>query len=186
MKKEITPTSIDYAILGLIRNEPQSGYGIRKVFETTALGAYSNSPGTIYPALKRLQKIGVVKNKKDKDDGKNKFFITKKGIKVLRDWVVKPLEKKDIERNLDKIFLRFAFMDDLANQEEKINFIQSFQSLITIYLRDIINYHKSESSNIPLHGRLAFEHGIESYKTTLKWCKKTLILLTSKENQNEK
>ena len=77
MSKKNSPTSLDYAILGLLKNEPQSGYGIRKVFETTALGTYSDSPGTIYPALKRLQKIALIKNKADKKDGKKKFFITK-------------------------------------------------------------------------------------------------------------
>ncbi len=58
--KNIKPTLLDYAILGLIQNQPLSGYAIRKLFEETALGNYSSSPGTIYPALSRLQKFDLV------------------------------------------------------------------------------------------------------------------------------
>jgi DNA-binding PadR family transcriptional regulator len=62
MKKARTPkiTSLDYAILGLMYQKPSSGYGIRMQFETTAIGNYSSSPGAVYPALDRLQKLGLV------------------------------------------------------------------------------------------------------------------------------
>lgn len=182
MKKEIIPTSIDYAILGLIKNEAQSGYGIRKIFETTAMGIFSNSPGTIYPALKRLQKFELVENRKNESDGKNKFHITTSGLQILKKWVTQPLEKNDVEKKLDEVFLRFAFMDDLSSLEEKITFLKSLQNLITIFLQGLQAYHKNEAHNIPVTGRLSFEHGIESYKTTLKWCKKSIQFLTSKNN----
>ena len=31
---------------------------------------------------------------------------------------------------------------------------------------------------MPLHGRLAFQYGIDSSKTTLKWCKKAIAQIT--------
>ena len=46
MKRDIT-TSLGYALLGLIHLQPQSGYGLRKVFESTPMGHYSWSPGAI-------------------------------------------------------------------------------------------------------------------------------------------
>ena len=39
-----------------------SGYDLRKVFEETALGNYSSSPGAIYPALSRLEQQGIPRN----------------------------------------------------------------------------------------------------------------------------
>ena len=41
-------TPLSYALLGLMQMEPRSGYALRKVFETTPLGGYSSSPGSIY------------------------------------------------------------------------------------------------------------------------------------------
>ena len=51
-------SSLDCAILGLLSRRPGSGYDIRRVFQTTALGRYSDSPGSIYPAIKRLNRPG--------------------------------------------------------------------------------------------------------------------------------
>jgi DNA-binding PadR family transcriptional regulator len=181
MKKEIIKaTSLDFAILGMITHEPLSGYGIRKVFETTAMGNYSNSPGTIYPALKRMQKFELIENYETKEDGKKKFHITKKGEDLLKEWLIRPLKMNDVERKLEEVFLRFAFMDIVPEKESKISFLESFRDLLKRYLKQLQDYHKAETKNLPLHGRLSFEYGIESYKTALKWCNKTLLVFTKK------
>lgn len=175
---------MDYAILGLIHQQPQSGYGIRKTFETTALGNYSSSPGAIYPALKRLQKLGLaIKSTYGKKE-KNRFSCTGAGIIVLKEWLLKPLELHDVAQNLDELLLRFAFMDTLLQKEEKLAFLQSFQRLLKTYIKALKAYHKKSSGNMPLNGRLAFEHGIASCQTTLRWSKNALITL-SKHQENE-
>ncbi|TDI71600.1 MAG: PadR family transcriptional regulator [Bacteroidetes bacterium] len=179
--KNIKPTLLDHAILGLISTAPMSGYAIRKVFETTAMGNYSSSPGTIYPALKRLQKLRLVEKKKSEEDDKNKFFITSQGKPIFKAWLTKPLDQNDVARKLDEILLRFGFMDTLLNKQEKVVFLESLCDLLTDYTGQLEAYHKREYDNLPLHGRLAFEHGIESYKTTLKWCEKALIIFTKND-----
>lgn len=94
MIKNIKPTLLDFAILGLIQNQPLSGYGIRKVFEETAMGNYSNSPGTIYPAIKRLEKFELVERVLQQDTAKTRIQITKKGLLRLKEWLLQPIEKK--------------------------------------------------------------------------------------------
>ncbi len=176
--KNIQPTLIDHAILGLISPAPMSGYAIRKVFETTAMGNYSSSPGTIYPALKRLQKLALVEKKKSEEDDKNKFSITSQGKQIFKAWLTKPLDQNDVAKKLDEVLLRFGFMDTIINNQAKVVFLESLRGLLTDYAGQLENYHKKEFDNLPLHGRLAFEHGIESYKSTLKWCEKTLLIFT--------
>ena len=167
-------TSLDYAILGLIHQEPQSGYGIRKAFETTALGNFSSSPGAIYPALKRLQKLGLVNKSTFGKEDKRKFGPTEIGINALREWLLKPLELKDVAKNLDELLLRFAFMDNLLEKEEKLSFLLSLQELLKAYITELKAYHKNTAAHLPVNGRLAFEHGIASCQTTLRWSKKAL------------
>ena len=53
-------TTLDYIILGLIQENALSGYRIRKTFEDTALGNFGGSPGTIYPALNRLEQNKLI------------------------------------------------------------------------------------------------------------------------------
>jgi DNA-binding PadR family transcriptional regulator len=170
-------TSMDYAILGLIHQHPQSGYGIQKAFETTALGNYSSSPGAIYPALKRLQKLDLVIKSTYGEKEKNRFSCTKTGINVLKEWSLKPLELHDVAQNLDELLLRFAFMDNLLQKEEKLHFLQSLQRLLKTYITELKTFHNNSAADLPLNGRLAFEHGIASYQATLRWCKKAITTL---------
>src|SRR5690606_8869973 len=53
-------TTLEYALIGLIRECPRSGYELRKVFVETAMAGYSGSPGAIYPALRRLEADGLI------------------------------------------------------------------------------------------------------------------------------
>src|SRR5512147_2485967 len=64
MARELT--TLEYALLGLLQQTPQSGYDLRKVFETSPMGHYSSSPGAIYPALKRLRTRGLISAKVDR------------------------------------------------------------------------------------------------------------------------
>lgn len=178
MKKDIKPTLLDFAILGLIQDTPLSGYGIRKVFEETAMGNYSNSPGTIYPAIKRLEKFELVEKVLQQDTAKTRVQITKQGLLRLKQWLIQPIEKIEVEKKTDELLLRFAFMETLVNKEQKITFLHSFQDLLKTYIQDLQNFYSTESNSMPLHARLAFQHGIESNKTTLKWCKNAISVLT--------
>lgn len=183
-KKElIKPTLLDYAILGLIQDQPLSGYAIRKLFEQTALGNYSGSPGTIYPALNRLQKFELVKKITQVKSGKNSFEVTAKGILILQKWFSKPIEKIEVERKTDELLLRFGFMEAMVDMEQKVSFLTSFRDLLQIHIKELQAYYDTESNNMPLHGRLAFQYGIDSSKTTLKWCKKALLQIAGNEHK---
>ena len=163
-----------------------TGYAIRKEFETTALGHYSSSPGAIYPALNRLQKKGLIEKVKTDPDGKYRFLCTSLGIEVLKEWFSIPLIKKDVTHNLNELFLKFGFMGDVIGQRSVLDFLRSFHDLLKDYLSELQKYYDSEAFKaIPPHGKLAFEHGLMSYKTSLKWCKKSIQLIQN-QLKNEK
>ena len=169
MAKSLKITLLDYAILGLVYQRPLTGYAIRKEFELTALGNYSSSPGSIYPALKRIQSAQLVDISKLEGQRGGKYRITRNGIHSLRMWLERPLTKEDVSRNLNELLLRFAFMGGLVSLEIKLAFLTSFQDLLEEHIADLQRYLELERSQLPLHGRLAFEHGIASCKATLDW-----------------
>ena len=49
-------TRLDYALLALIAQEPRSGYDLRKIYALTPLAHFSDSPGAVYPSLRRLER----------------------------------------------------------------------------------------------------------------------------------
>ena len=96
----------------MLCQSPQSGYDLRKIFETTALGNHSGSPGAIYPPLRRLEQQGFVEGEVDTTMAlrpKKVFHPTKAGRETLSDWLVREIEREDVERRIDELLLRFAF-----------------------------------------------------------------------------
>ncbi len=178
-------TDLDFAILGLLHQQPETGYGIRMIFETTALGTYSSSPGSIYPALKRLQKLGMIEQEAfTSDTGKTKprYKPTMKGEQALVAWMTQEITDEDISKKVNLLLLRFAFMDHHIGRSQKVAFLQSFIEKIEVYLDELKAFHRREAVDLPLHGRLAFEHGIALYHTHLEWGQKALTVIQQTEN----
>jgi hypothetical protein len=53
-------TTLEFALLGLLDQRPLSGYDLRRIFATTPFTYYSDSPGAVYPALRRLEARGWI------------------------------------------------------------------------------------------------------------------------------
>jgi DNA-binding PadR family transcriptional regulator len=68
-------------VLGLIAEEPRHGYDIIKALEAKFQGAYSPSPGAIYPMLQMLEEADLVSS--TADGNKRLFSITAQGKAYL-------------------------------------------------------------------------------------------------------
>ncbi|HEX8725210.1 MAG TPA: PadR family transcriptional regulator [Gemmatimonadaceae bacterium] len=75
---------LKYVILQLIDEKPRHGYDIIKALEERSQGAYSPSPGTVYPTLTMLEEMGYVKATTE-EGGKKIYEITAEGKKYLAD-----------------------------------------------------------------------------------------------------
>lgn len=170
------PTTLEYAILGLLSFGPSSGYDLMHVFETTALGNYSSSPGAIYPALARLEKRGLVEGVVDDARAlrpRKVFRPTREGGRTLRRWLRAAITKDDVQRRLDELMLRFAFhslLDDGATRD----FLERLAGTVEEYLGELKEQRKIFTDDEPPHGRMAFEFGVERYRACARWARRSL------------
>ena len=159
-------TPLSYALLGLIRMEPRSGYALRKVFETTPLGNYSSSPGSIYPALKTLEKVGMI-DSRPSTARKTQFHITPAGSQVLDSWLAQPVAPGE---NTDVSLLRFALLQAHPDRSLTLNFLRSFALAARNHIVGLKafmagNLHQS----MPLQSRLAVQYGLRATETAAEW-----------------
>ncbi|HET6609238.1 MAG TPA: PadR family transcriptional regulator [Rhodopila sp.] len=70
-------------VLHLIAEKPRHGYEIIKAIEESVGGAYSPSPGVIYPTLTLLEELGYVTVTTGTDSGKKLHTITPQGQAYL-------------------------------------------------------------------------------------------------------
>jgi DNA-binding PadR family transcriptional regulator len=77
------PGALRLVVLGLIAEQPRSGYDIIKALEAKFQGAYSPSPGAIYPMLQMLEEADLVASRAD--GNKRLFSITDQGRAYLAE-----------------------------------------------------------------------------------------------------
>jgi DNA-binding PadR family transcriptional regulator len=71
-------------ILRLLEEKPRHGYEIIKELEARSSGAYSPSPGTVYPTLTMLEDLGYARAVPE-EGGKKIYEITEEGKKHLAE-----------------------------------------------------------------------------------------------------
>jgi PadR family transcriptional regulator AphA len=163
--------SLGYALLGLLQ-KPSSGYDLRKVFSSTSLKTYSDSPGAIYPALARLEKAGLIRGTVEEGSGLRRrqvFRLTPKGLSELKQWITRPITREDLVRGQQEIMLRFAFSETVLSSVASINLLQSLETALKSYIDALREEFEVLKPMVPASGRLAFECGIRGTECLLDW-----------------
>ena len=174
MTKPDSNSTLAFALLGLIWQEPRSGYDLRKFFSSTPMISFSDSPGAIYPALRRLEQRGLVRGhiEKERQSRHRKVFqLTALGRAKFRRWQAQPVTRNDVIRHLDALMLRFAFMDQFAAKGAALRFLKGLYKELAAYIPDLREYLKANGERMPQSGRLALESGIQGYEAQLRWTK---------------
>jgi DNA-binding PadR family transcriptional regulator len=168
---------LGFALLGLLHEQPMSGYDLRKFFATTAMGSFSDSPGAIYPALGRLERRGLARGTVAESTSLRKrrvFKITAKGLAAFKAWLRKPVTRDDVIRRAGELTLRLAFMDQTLGAERTVTFLREYVEQLAGYIPSLHEYFKTNASKMPMSSRLAFEWGVRDYEARLKWARTSI------------
>ena len=86
--RELLKGSTDSLLLCLTNGRPMYGYQIIKELQKKSNGYFKFKEGTLYPALHRLEKKGMLKGNWQKLTGgqeRRYYYITEKGQKALNE-----------------------------------------------------------------------------------------------------
>ena len=85
-ERELLKGSTDSLLLCLINYQPMYGYQIIKELERRSNGYFQFKEGTLYPALHRLEKSGLIRGKWQRlstHQERRYYYITQKGQQAL-------------------------------------------------------------------------------------------------------
>ncbi|MGA2848497.1 MAG: PadR family transcriptional regulator [Terracidiphilus sp.] len=166
-------STLEFALVGLLRQKAQSGYDLRKTFTETAMRHYSDSPGSIYPALKRLRARGWIEAEPKDSRGREVFHLSNEGVTALAEWLSRDIKREDVVFRVAELMLRFAFMDGNVPRSTTTRFLEQFQLELGIYVRELRGRFERTCFQKPVHtGLLAFQHGVEAMEAQLSWAQK--------------
>ncbi|MGQ9916694.1 MAG: PadR family transcriptional regulator [Bryobacteraceae bacterium] len=165
---------LDYAILGLLSQQPMTGYRLRRVFASTPMGVFSDSPGSIYPALARLQRDRLIRPSGHgaARPGSRVFEPTRTGLATLRRWLAAEITRDDVVRRIDELLLRFAFMDRHLDPRAVDGFLGALAEAAAAYAKELAAHARQMPQPPASTGRLARGHGIASWRATAQWARR--------------
>lgn len=105
--------SINYAILGILKNKSLTGYDLKKIMQDSNFMHWSGNNNQIYKALTELLEKGLVTNElkhQDNSPTKKIYSITNEGLIALKEWIMSPSQVVEIKK---PFLVQLAFADIL-------------------------------------------------------------------------
>lgn len=163
---------LEGALLGLVHDEPRSGYALRKLFATTPMGNFSDSPGSIYPALARLAKRGLLTGSVENARSlrpRQVYRLSPAGLEALEAWLREPMSPGGMNVDFNLLLLRFVFMPQTIGRAETVRFLASLEAELKRQLAGYRTFYRQTARLMPTSGRLGLLAGIEICAAHARW-----------------
>lgn len=174
--------NIQDVILGFLYDEPMTGYDIKQKMENSVSYFFDASFGAIYPALRKMEKEGLVDKQVIPQEGKpnkNLFVITESGKKQFQHYLESPINptitRSDI---LIRVFFgRFTTKENIKQwlEEEREKSQAMYDNLTRI--ADLFG------ADMEHHKRFTLEFGIRQAEMILGLIDEELIKLNEQKGE---
>jgi DNA-binding PadR family transcriptional regulator len=171
-----------FAILGMLRLAPMSGYDIRKESEQSIGHFWSESYGQIYPALRELRAQGFIRRHAGGRGGTGRdrqvYEITERGREALDAWRSEPPRTSPVRNEL----LLKLFFGQRGETAREIEWIQDRLEAERASLREFARIRKQlqrERRDHPAlpHWLLTLSYGEHHARSVIRWCRESLASL---------
>lgn len=167
----VNPT--EFAILGLLAEEPRSGYDMKKEVEERLSHFWSESYGHIYPMLRRLHERDLVIKEVERQEGRpdrNVYHITDDGRRALRDWFADPPAPP---RPRNELLLRL-FLGKHAPPETLVRDVRGFREGVEGalgQLRAVKERLEVEAASHPdrVYWEMVLDYGLTAFEALSEW-----------------
>ncbi|HSL70200.1 MAG TPA: PadR family transcriptional regulator [Longimicrobiales bacterium] len=123
---------MEYLLLAELMHRPASGYDLRKRLQN---GAFSDSPGSVYPAVKRLADRGLIEAGRAAGRRRRTAFrATEAGRRALLDWARAAVDVADLRRDARAVELRYAVLGEHGTPAELRAFLVQYADAVAAHL----------------------------------------------------
>ena len=164
-------TLLEYMILGLIGAGSRSGYDIMSVLEGD-VHRLSASPGSIYPALKRMEKNKLIAGQIEvvhETRPRKTYSITPLGETLLDRWVRSPLPVMGYREEFEVFMTRFLFTANRLTHDELVEWLETCEKAIEQYNVPRRNFLDVLRSSAPIHQQLVWEAKLMELNMQRDW-----------------
>ncbi|HEY6275747.1 MAG TPA: PadR family transcriptional regulator [Streptosporangiaceae bacterium] len=163
--------SLRHALLGLLAEEPASGYDLTRKFERVLQRyAWHAKNSQIYPELKQLAADGLVSIIETGPRGRQTYAITEAGQAELRRWMLNP---PDVFLVRNEFVLRLFLLTAVEPDEARtlLSQVAADSAAALAELREQVEKFDATAApgtTLPI-SRLVAEYGVRSFQTLHDW-----------------
>lgn len=174
-------TSFEHVLLGLIFVQPSTGYDLKRRFATTGMGVYQPSSGSLYPALDRLERRGLLSSEVPQPTGHGRlrrvYQLTEVGRQAHLAWVREPVVPETAPQDLGLHLLRFVMMAHVLPEDEVIAFLASLRAALAGFVASLEQSASATDVAGNPYAELAVEHGLAVHRASLAWTEQAITSL---------
>ena len=162
--------SLRYAALGLLAQQPGSGYDLLKRFEYSMANVWPATQSQLYGELNKLAEAGLIEVTDIGPRGRKEYRVTEAGRADLLRWMTAADEDPPLRSaGLLRVFLLGEMPPDLA-RAHVVALAEHANSELRRYqqLRDCVDWDDSDAD---FYGRAALEYGIRRTVMEADWAK---------------
>ena len=156
---------LDFAILGLLMERPRHGYEIKRAL--AQLGFWTVSFGSLYPALRRLEKRGAIVA--SEGTGRRKAYeITTAGRDIFEELLAADPDASETDRAFQ---IRLAFLSQLP-REHRVRVLESRRTKLAAHLktaREIFIEARTATQDPDPYRLALMEHAMRSTEADIAW-----------------
>jgi DNA-binding PadR family transcriptional regulator len=160
---------LELAILGLLKERPMHGYELKKRLSYMLGHFWTVSYGSLYPAIKRLEKSGSIERAysvKEKTRHRNVYRITQRGEAEFMRMLTSDLSDASLA-DPEKFDVRMAFFQYLE-PETRLALLETRRKLLEEQVAKFKAY-KSSNGDEDQYRRGLLSHKVEIAKSDIRW-----------------
>lgn len=176
-------SSLEIAVLGLLKEGPMHGYEIRKRLGVTLGPLWTVSFGSLYPCLRRLRKSGLVQEKTTDgaDRRRRKAATSTKTRRSRKVYEITPEGETHFFTELeegavydtDTFQTRFAFFRYLS-KEARIGLLERRKVHLQEKLIEFRDSLQTAKERIDAYTMQLIEHGMEATEQDIRWLERLI------------
>lgn len=163
----MTTSSLDLAVLGLLKEGPMHGYELKKRLSTTLGPLWAVSFGSLYPCLKRLAHAGFLQDCTAEQTARSRRRCTYEITSAGEDYFFSQLEQGAVY-DADRFRLRFAFFRYLP-KESRIGVLERRKVYLQEKLLEFKESLQTTRERIDSYTLSLIKHGMESTEQDIRW-----------------
>ena len=179
-------TTLEYIILGVLSVAPQSGYSVVGTLEN-GVYRWRASPGSIYPALKRLERNKIITSELEvvnETQSRKVYHLLPQGEELIDQWITEPPTERELLDEHNIMLVKFLFAENRLTPEQVLAWLDEYEKRMDTFDAKLRIIHELAKNVASPHQKLIYKSIALERIAQRRWVKSARQYLLREDNNS--